>query len=279
MLIGVTGASGFIGRALCAHLQEAGHQIRALPARAGLAPASVADCEAIVHLAGEPVAQRWTAAARERIFASRVEGTRRLVEAMRLRPPRVLVSASAVGYYGSRGEDVLLESEPPSDDFLGRVAAAWEREAAAAESLGVRVARIRIGMVLGRGGGALAKMDLPFRLGLGGRIGNGRQWMSWIHMQDLVRLIAFLLPESTVRGAFNAVSPHPVRNAEFTRALAAALHRPAVFPVPAFALKLLFGEMAQVLLASQRAVPDAILRAGFTFDYPEVFGALAEIYG
>jgi hypothetical protein len=279
MIIGVTGASGFVGRALCAHLGEAGHEIRALSTRGAISPETLATCEAVVHLAGEPVGQRWTSAARERILASRVEGTRRLVDAMRPHPPRVLVSASAVGYYGSRGEDVLLESEPPSNDFLGQVAAAWEREAIAAETLGVRVARIRIGMVLGRGGGALEKMSTPFRLGLGGRIGNGRQWMSWIHLQDLVRLIAFLLPESTVRGVFNAVSPHPVRNAEFTRALAAALHRPAVFPIPAFLLKLLFGEMAQVLLASQRAMPDAITRAGFTFDYPEVFGALAEIYG
>lgn len=279
MIIGVTGASGFVGRALSAHLREAGHEVRSISTRAAIPPEALARCEAVVNLAGEPVAQRWTAAARERIRASRVEGTRRLVEAMRPHPPRVLISASAVGYYGSRGDDVLLESEPPSNDFLGQVAAAWEHEATAAETLGVRVARIRIGMLLGRGGGALAKMSTPFRLGLGGRIGDGRQWVSWIHMHDLVRMIAFLLAESTVRGAFNAVSPHPVRNAEFTQALAAALHRPAVFPIPAFALKLLFGEMAQVLLASQRAVPDAILRAGFTFDYPDVFGALAEIYG
>jgi uncharacterized protein (TIGR01777 family) len=197
---------------------------------------------------------------------------------MRPDPPQVLISASAVGYYGSRGDDELLESEPPAQDFLGEVAAAWEQEAIAAESLGVRVARIRIGMVLGRDGGALKKMALPFKLGVGGKIGSGRHWMPWIHMHDLTRMIAFLLEESTVRGVFNAVSPHPVRNAEFTRALAQALRRPAILPVPAFALRLLFGDMSQIVLSSQRVIPDAITRAGFLFDYPEVFGALAEIY-
>jgi hypothetical protein len=279
MIVAITGASGFVGQVLCAHLRKAGQEVRAVSTRAAIPADALAGCEAVVHLAGEPVAQRWTPAAREQIRSSRVQGTRRLVEAMRGHPPQVLVSASAVGYYGSRGDDVLLESEPAAGDFLGQVAAAWEREAIAAEALGVRVARIRMGMVLGRNGGALGKMAIPFRMGVGGRIGDGRQWMSWIHIQDLSRMIAFLLKESTVRGVFNAVSPHPVRNAEFTRALAAALHRPAIFPVPPFALKLLLGEMSAMLLASQRAIPDAITRAGFTFDFPDVFGALAEIYG
>lgn len=279
MIVGITGTSGFVGQTVSADLRKAGHEVRAISTRAALPPGALAGCEGVVHLAGEPVAQRWTQAAKERIRSSRVEGTRHLVDAMRAKPPQVLVSASAVGYYGSRGEDVLIESEPASEDFLGQVAAAWEREAIAAEALGVRVARIRVGMVLGRDGGALKKMALPFRLGVGGRIGDGRQWMSWIHLQDLSRMIAFLLKESTVRGVFNGVSPHPVRNSEFTRALASALHRPAVFPVPPFALKLLFGEMSEVIMGSQRAIPEAITRAGFTFDYPEVFGALAEIYG
>jgi uncharacterized protein (TIGR01777 family) len=241
-----------------------------------LAPDALAGCDAVVHLAGEPVAQRWTDAARTRIRLSRVDATRALVNAMRAHPPRVLVSASAVGYYGSRGDTLLTESEPAAQDFLGQVAAAWEHEAMQAESLGVRVARIRIGVVLGPNGGALHKMLPPFRLGLGGPIGGGAQWMSWIHLHDLVALIAFLLSESTVRGVFNAVSPTPVTNAEFTQALAHALHRPAIFPVPAFALRLLFGDMAEIVLASQRAVPDAALRAGFTFEYPDVFGALTE---
>jgi uncharacterized protein len=196
---------------------------------------------------------------------------------MRAQPPQVLISASAVGYYGSRGDEILTESTPPADDFLGRVAAAWEQEAQAAESLGVRVARIRIGVVLGQNGGALSKMLLPFRLGVGGRLGNGKQWTSWIHIEDLVALIVFLMKESTVRGVFNATSPFPVTNREFTRALAEAVHRPAIIPVPAFALKLMFGEMSQVLLASQRAIPDAAQRAGFVFEHPDIFAALADI--
>jgi uncharacterized protein (TIGR01777 family) len=196
---------------------------------------------------------------------------------MRAHPPQVLISASAVGYYGSRGDQVLTESEPPADDFLGRVAAAWEAEAQAAEPLGVRVARIRIGVVLGTGGGALARMLPPFRLGVGGRLGSGQQWMSWIHIADLVALVAFLMKESTVRGAFNATSPFPVTNREFTQALADAVRRPAILPVPAFALRLMFGEMSQVLLASQRAFPDAAQRAGFVFQHPDIYATLAQL--
>jgi uncharacterized protein (TIGR01777 family) len=277
MKIALTGASGFVGRALTERLRKAGHTVQPVSTRTAPTPETLAGCDAVVHLAGEPVAQRWTARTRNKILSSRVEGTRALVNAMRTRPPQVLISASAVGYYGSRGDEILTEATPPADDFLGKVATAWEHEAQTAESLGVRVARLRIGVVLGPGGGALARMVLPFRLGVGGRIGSGRQWMSWIHLDDLTALIAFLLKESTVRGAFNAVSPHPVTNREFTQALARAVHRPAIFPVPAFALKLLFGEMASVILASQRAIPDAATRASFTFEYPDIFGALAQI--
>lgn len=276
MKIALTGASGFVGRAAAARLGKAGHTVVPVSTRSEPSPDALAGCEAVIHLAGEPVAQRWTAAARERIRRSRVEGTRALVEAMRPHRPQVLISASGVDYYGARGDDVLTESEPAAKDFLGEVAGAWEREAQEAESFGVRVARLRIGMVLGPGGGALQRMLLPFQLGLGGRLGSGRQWVSWIYLDDLVSMMAFLLKESTVRGAFNAVSPRPVTNAEFTRALAAALHRPAIFPVPPIALKLLFGEMAQVILSSKRAVPEAITRAGFTFAYPDIYGALAE---
>ena len=210
-------------------------------------------------------------------MSSRVKGTRTLVAAMRDQPPQVLISASAVGYYGSRGDEILTESAPPADDFLGRVAAAWEEEAQAAEPLGIRVARLRIGVVLGPNGGALARMLPPFRLGVGGRLGSGRQWMSWIHIQDLVALIALLMRESTVRGAFNATSPFPVTNREFTRALAEAVHRPAILPVPAFTLKWMLGEMSQVLLASQRAIPDAAQRAGFVFQHPDIFAALVSV--
>jgi len=233
----------------------------------------------VVHLAGEPVAQRWTSNAKELIRASRIEGTRSLVKAMAglARPPQILVSASAIGYYGSRAQAILTEESPPADDFLGTLAVAWEREARAAENLGTRVISLRIGVVLGPHGGALAKMVLPFRLGLGGRIGSGEQWMSWIHLDDLVALIVFLLPESTVRGVFNATAPHPVTNAEFTRELAHALHRPAIFPVPGVALKLLYGEMATMILGSQRVEPQAALRAGFEFRFPEIGAALRDV--
>jgi uncharacterized protein len=277
MNVAITGASGFIGRAVAENLRGSGHIVRAVSLRGGLPPGALAGINAVVHLAGEPVAQRWTAAARERIMSSRVKGTRTLVAAMRDQPPQVLISASAVGYYGSRGDEILTESAPPADDFLGRVAAAWEEEAQAAEPLGIRVARLRIGVVLGPNGGALARMLPPFRLGVGGRLGSGRQWMSWIHIQDLVALIALLMRESTVRGAFNATSPFPVTNREFTRALAEAVHRPAILPVPAFALKWMLGEMSQVLLASQRAIPDAAQRAGFVFQHPDIFAALVSV--
>jgi uncharacterized protein (TIGR01777 family) len=279
MNVAITGASGFVGRVVAQNLQRSGHNVRAVSLRGVLPPDALAGINAVIHLAGEPVAQRWTAAARERIMRSRVDGTRALVAAMRGQPPQVLISASAVGYYGSRGDEVLLESAPPADDFLGKVAAAWETEAQAAEPLGVRVARLRIGMVLGPKGGALARMVTPFRLGVGGRLSGGHQWMSWIHISDLIALIVFLMNESTVRGVFNATSPFPVTNREFTQALAEAVHRPAILPVPAFALRLMFGEMASVLLASQRAVPDAAQRAGFVFEHPDVFAALDQLVG
>jgi uncharacterized protein (TIGR01777 family) len=277
MNVAITGASGFVGRRLTERLHRRGHTTKAVSLRSVPSAEDLAGCDAVIHLAGEPVSQRWSAAVKRNILESREEGTRRLLAALRSRPPNVLVSASAVGYYGSRGDEVLTEQSSPASDFLGQVAVAWEREALEAEKLGVRVIRLRIGVVLGAGGGALSRMLLPFRLGLGGRIGNGRQWMSWIHIDDLCDLAAFVLPESTLRGAMNATSPLPVTNAEFTKALARAVHRPAVMPVPAFALKLLFGEMAQVILASQRAVPQAAQRAGFEFQYPEIAGALLQI--
>jgi hypothetical protein len=244
--------------------------------RTGPSSDALDGCNAVVHLAGEPVAQRWTSGVQRRIRESRVEGTRALVAALRPHPPQVLVSASAIGYYGSHGDSVLTEASPPSDDFLGQVSVAWEHEAQEAEQLGVRVVRLRLGLVLGPGG-ALHKMLLPFRLGLGGPIAGGRHWMSWIHREDLVSLILFMLNESTVRGVFNATSPHPVTNAEFTKALASALHRPAFMPIPGLALKLLYGQMAETILSSQRVLPESTLRTGFTFEYPELFAALKQI--
>ena len=276
MNIAITGASGFVGRHVAERLRQ--HSIRAVSTRTGVSARDFAGCDAVIHLAGEPVAQRWTPQVRERIRTSRVDGTRAVVEAMRRDPPKVLLSASAIGYYGSRGDEILNESAKPGDDFLARTCLAWEREAFAAEQFGVRVAALRISLALGRDGGALQKMLLPFRLGAGGRLGAGTQWMSWIHVDDLAEMFAFAL-ENDVRGVWNAASPNPVTNARFTRELGGALHRPAILPVPAFALKILFGEMAGVILGSQRAVPEAALHAGFSFRFADLSAALRDLVG
>ena len=275
MIIAVTGSSGFIGRRLTERLRAEGHTVREISLRRG--PVIVPVCHAVVHLAGEPVAQRWTRSARDRIRNSRVEGTKSLVKALSERPPPVLISASAIGYYGSRGDEILTETSKPGGDFLAQVVIGWEREARSAEQFGVRVVPLRFGVVLGRGGGALKKILLPFRLGLGGRLGSGRQWMSWIHLDDLIALIGFAIESAQCTGAMNAVAPHPVTNDEFTHDLARALHRPAVFPVPEFGLKLLYGEMSQVILGSQRVTPEAALQAGFEFRFPELGPALRQI--
>jgi uncharacterized protein (TIGR01777 family) len=274
MNVAITGASGFVGRALSERLLASGHSVTPISLRTQPPAEVFAGCQAVVNLAGEPVAQRWTAAARERIASSRVQGTRSLVAALREHPPEVLVSASAVGYYGSRGDDILTEDSPPASDFLGQLAVGWEQEAHAAEQFGVRVVTPRIGVVLGRGGGALAQMLPPFRLGLGGRLGTGKQWMSWIALDDLVSLIEFAIEDAALRGPVNAVAPNPVTNAVLTRELGAALHRPAILPVPAFALKILFGEMSEILQGGQRVIPQAALRAGFQFRYAELSQAL-----
>lgn len=275
MKITITGASGFIGRRVIEQLRE--HEFRAVSLRGEVRAENFEGCEAVIHLAGEPVAQRWTDAARERIRSSRVDGTRRLVTALKANPPATLICASAIGYYGSRGDEILTETSALANDFLGQVAEEWEREAIAAEAFGVRVVILRIAVVLGRGGGALGKMLLPFRLGIGGRIGSGTQWMSWIHLDDLVSMIGFALDDRTLKGAVNASAPTPVTNIEFTRDLARALHRPAIIPVPEIALKLLFGEMSQVMLGSTRVVPEAALRAGFSFRFPEIRQAFVDL--
>jgi uncharacterized protein (TIGR01777 family) len=239
---------------------------------------SLQDVDAVVHLAGEPVAQRWTAHARQAIRESRVTGTRNLVQALAKLPkkPEVLVCASAVGYYGDRGDEILNESSSPGGDYLAQLCVDWEKEAQSAEAAGIRVVRVRTGLVLDARGGALPRMLPPFRIGLGGKLGSGQHWMSWIHLEDLAALFQFALA-NPVSGPLNGVAPNPVINAGFTRALAAAVHRPAIFPVPAFALRLLFGEMSQILLASQRALPQAAERAGFRFRYPELAPALADV--
>ncbi len=237
--------------------------------------------DAVLHLAGESVAAgRWTTARKAMIRDSRVIGTRNLVQGIvqAATKPRVLVSASAVGYYGDRGDEELTESARPADDFLARVCVEWEHEALAAEKAGVRVALARTGIVLGSGaGGALEKMLTPFRLGAGGPLGNGRQWMPWIHVADLARLYLHAAETMSIVGPMNSVAPNPVRNSEFTKVLARQLHRPAFMPAPYFGLRLVFGEFAQVLFASQRVIPRVALDTGFVFQYPELAGALREI--
>ncbi|MFI5395238.1 MAG: TIGR01777 family oxidoreductase [Candidatus Binatia bacterium] len=302
MKVVITGATGFIGRKLVRRLIAEGHEAVALtrnvegarqalsircacqpwdPA-AGPDPAVIRGADAIVHLAGEGVAdRRWTPARKQAIRDSRVAGTRALVGAIAALPsearPRALISASAIGYYGDRGDEQLDEQSQPGNDFLAEVCTAWEQEAFAAEKLGVRTVVVRIGVVLGKEGGALQKMLRPFRLGLGGRLGSGRQWMSWIHLDDLVRLFVSVIGDGNATGAFNGVAPAPVTNVDFTVALGHALKRPAFLPVPAFALRLTLGEMSAILLASQRALPRAATQRGFTFRYPDIRGALADL--
>lgn len=285
MNVTVTGATGFIGTRLTQALLDAGHAVRALGRREWRCDQqeppqdALVGADAVIHLAGEPVAQRWTPEVKKRIYSSRVDGTRHLVNALstQSRRPQVLICASAIGYYGSRGDEVLTETSAPGDDFLAHVVVDWEKAAALAESLGIRVVRMRFGMVLGKEGGALAKMLPPFRFGVGGRLGSGRQWTAWIHIDDLVNLIVFALTTASVIGAMNATAPEPVTNAEFTKELAAAVHRPAIFPVPKIALKLLFGEMAGMLLASQRVIPESAHLVGFVFQHPKLGRALRRL--
>lgn len=294
----VTGATGMVGPRVLRMLdrptvltrnpdrarQTIGHlagRIVGWDPLAGPPPAEAFDgIEAVMHLAGESVAEgRWTAAQKARIRDSRVIGTRNLVQGIRQAAtrPAVLVSASAVGYYGDRGEEELTEAASPGHDFLAEVCVAWEREAFAAEELGVRVVTERTGIVLGAGGGALAKMLTPFKLGAGGPLGNGRQWMPWVHVTDLARLYLHAAEHASIRGPMNAVAPNPVRNSEFTKALGRQLRRPAFMPAPYLGLRLLFGEFAQVLFASQRVIPRVALDTGFAFQYPDIAAALKEI--
>lgn len=296
----VTGATGFVGRRLVEALptptvlgRDPGRardvlggavEARAWDPGAGLAPVdALRGRDAVFHLAGEPVAEgSWTPARRARIRDSRVLGTRHLVQALAALPPgerpRVLVSASAVGLYGSRGDEELTEAAAPGADFLADVCRAWEQEALAAEALGVRAVCLRIGIVLGAGGGALARLWPLFSFGLGGRLTySGRQWVPWVHLDDVVGLALHAARDEGLRGPVNATAPTPVRNHEFTRALARAARRPAPFAVPEFALRLVMGDLAQVMTASQRCVPAAALARGYRFLHPTIDGALAAV--
>ena len=292
----VTGGTGLIGRKLLARVPEPVVVSRdPVQARRRLGPVQVVrwepeagpaplealrGVEAVFHLAGEPVAAgRWTVERKQRIRDSRVLGTRHLVEGMAAleRKPEVLVSVSAVGYYGDRGDEELDENSSPGGGFLAEVCQAWEREALGAEKLGVRVVCARIGLVLARGGGALARMLPPFRMGVGGRLGSGKQWMSWIHLDDVAGLLLHAAWNREIRGAMNVVSPHPVTNIQFTRALGRALHRPAFMAVPGGALRVAFGEMSEVLTGSQRVFPRVAQRTGYAFQHPDLEAALQAV--
>ncbi len=297
MNVTVTGGTGFIGRKLVDRLLADRHNVHIVgrtpktgvhpnirfslwDADAGEPPAeSIEGADAVIHLAGEPVAQRWTPETKRRIRTSRVDGTGRLVEALsRLsQRPSVLVSASAIGYYGSRGDEELNEQSAPGQGFLPDVCREWEEASDQAASLGMRVAKLRIGVVLGQRGGALAQMLTPFRIGLGGKIGTGEQWMSWIHVDDVVKLARFAIDQPKIEGPVNATAPKPVRNSDFTRTLARVLRRPAIFPVPERALRVLFGEMSQILVSSQRIHPAAAEQAGFQFEFPDLGPALKNL--
>jgi uncharacterized protein (TIGR01777 family) len=292
--IAVTGATGFIGRALCRELGERGHNIvamtrdterarRLLPDVGVVAwdgsPEVLPEVDAVVHLAGERVAGRWSTAKKAGLRESRIGRTRQLVEAMARAPRRadVLVSASAVGYYGDRGEATLTERSGPGQDFLSQLCEEWETEAQRAEMLGIRVVRLRFGVVLGRTGGALAGMLPLFRLGAGGPIGSGQQWFPWVHLADAVGLIRLALGSAEASGPINVVAPGLVRNGEFTRALGRAVHRPAVLPAPAFPLRLALGQFAETLLGSQRVLPERAEALSYAFTYPEITSALRSI--
>lgn len=294
MQIAITGATGLIGSALAASLSADGHRVVPVsrrpqsggitwdPARGVCDATALAGTDAVAHLAGENLAAgRWTEARKTRIRESRVRGTTTLATAIARmdHPPAVLVSASAVGYYGCRhGDEWLDEAAPAGDDFLARTCVAWEAAADPARRAGIRVVHPRFAMVLAAQGGALAKMLPPFRLGLGGRLGSGRQWMSWIAIADVVAGLRHAVTCAALAGPVNFAAPEPVRNAAFTRALGAALHRPALFAIPASVLGVAFGELAQAtLLASQRVSPTRLAASGFAFRHPGLAGALRAV--
>jgi len=300
MKVLVTGSTGLVGTALVNSLAHEGHTVCRLirpqsvstagakegfdvawnPATAELGGAGVG-ADAVVNLAGASIAGgRWTNARKELLRTSRIDTTRALVNAlakMNARP-RVLVSASAIGIYGDRADEVLTEESKPGTDFLAGLAREWEAEVLKAEALGIRVVVARFGIILAQHGGALAKMLLPFKLGAGGRIGSGKQWMSWITLEDVVAIIRFAIENLAIRGAINVVAPNAVQNVEFTKVLAKALHRPAHFPAPAFALRLALGEMADaLLLSSQRVTPQRLQLLGYSFSQPELVPALSAL--
>jgi hypothetical protein len=301
MRVLITGVTGFIGRALAVALTAAGHEVVGLsrdPQRArasvpqlaraygwpnptSLPPESLRGVAAVVHLMGESVTGRWTRSKKRRIRDTRVLSSVALVDAIREsnERPKVLVSGSAIGYYGDRGEDSLDEKEPGGSDFLASVGRDWEAAAGGAEELGVRVVRFRTGIVLGPGGGFLSAMLPLFKMGLGGPLGSGRQWLPWVHMRDVVGLIRYAIEHDSVSGPLNGTSPNPVRQREFAKALGKVLRRPALFPAPAFLLKLVLGEFSTEVLTSKRVLPAIAEAAGYAFAFPQLEPALRNALG
>jgi len=288
MKVLLTGSTGFVGSQLARRLRERGHVPLEVSRRPGAAydwsperlRLGVNEADAIVHLAGENLfAKRWSERRKAALRASRIETTRALAKLVAARAPAVLVSASAVGWYGASDGRELVEGAPRGSGFLAELCAEWEEATEDALEAGVRTAIVRIGVVLGRGGGALAKMLLPFRLGLGGPLGNGRQWVSWIHLDDLCALFVHLLEHERCAGAFNATAPQPVTMKELASALGRVLHRPALLPAPAPMLRLALGEVADVLLTGQRVLPRRALESGFRFAHPALEPALRDLLG
>jgi uncharacterized protein len=304
MRVTVTGASGLIGPALVDALADRGEEVTVLsrdPARAARrlpkaslreawqpdrepAPArALAGRDAVVHLAGEPIAQRWSGRVRRAIRDSRVAGTENLIAGLGACPagerPRVLLSGSAVGYYGARGEEPVDEEAPPGGDFLAQVCVAWEQRAQLAQRLDMRVVRLRTGVVLDPAGGALGKMLPPFKLGIGGPVAGGRQYVSWIHVADLIGIVLTALTDERWSSAINATAPEPATNSELSTVLGRLLHRPAVMPVPALALRLLYGEMAQIVTSGARVLPAKALVLGYEFAHPSLEEALRSALG
>lgn len=294
MKVAISGVSGLVGAALRESITSDGHEVIAISRQSSLPPlktitwdvenkrfdaSGLENVDAVVHLAGEPVAQRWNDARKQAIRDSRVDSTRLLVEGLKSlkNPPKLLLSASAVGFYGDGGDAELDESSPPGEGFLADVCQEWEKATMEALGIGIRAACMRTGIVLSTNGGALPQMLLPFKLGIGGPVGSGSQWMPWIHIDDIVGAYRFVIDNDDLVGAVNATAPNPETNADFAKALGKALHRPAFMPAPAFGLKVLFGEMAEILLEGQRALPKKLLKAGYDFKYPQLQKALEDV--
>jgi uncharacterized protein (TIGR01777 family) len=295
MKVLISGSHGLVGTALIKSLAAKGHEVVRLvrysptseaeiewsPDRYSIALSRIEGFDAVVNLAGESIAEgRWTDEKKKRIRESRVKGTKLLGDALAnlTDSPKTFVCASAIGYYGNRGDEILTEASPPGDDFLAKVCREWEEATALATEKGIRVVNARFGVILDQAGGALAKMLPPFRLGVGGKIGDGKQWMSWITLADVIGGLEFALTHDSLRGPVNFVAPSPVTNAEFTKTLGKALSRSTLFPIPAFGVRLLFGEMGEaLLLGGQRVAPKELLDAQYQFQYPQLETALARV--